>query len=305
MHPAAVTSDTLLRAAAQRIDRVDAEWLLLHVLVQPRSWLFAHRDDPLPDAATRAFRALVERRARGEPVAYLTGRRGFWSLDLEVDASVLIPRPETELLVELALTRLPRRAPRVADLGTGSGAIALALAHERPDAQVFAVDASTGALAVAQRNAGRLGLANIVFRQGDWFEPLSGERFDLVASNPPYIAEGDPHLGAGDLRFEPAQALASGVDGLDAIRRIVRDAPAYLHPGGWLLLEHGLEQAAAVRALLQGAGFAEVATHRDLERRDRITLGRKPGRSAPGARPPAPEPGAQPMDAATEPPSLD
>ncbi len=275
MPPAAITADMLLRSAARRIDRLDAEWLLLHVLQQPRSWLFAHRDDPLHEDMARTFDALVERRALGEPVAYLTGRRGFWSLELEVDEAVLIPRPETELLVELALQRIaPGRPARAADLGTGSGAIALAIAHDRPQAEVLAVDASRDALVVAQRNAQRLGLANVAFRHGDWFAPLAGARFDVIAANPPYVAEGDPHLLQGDLRFEPAPALASGVDGLDAIRSIVREAPAHLRPGGWLLLEHGLEQGSAVRALLHAAGFAEVATHRDLEHRDRVTLGR-------------------------------
>ena len=273
--PVAVTAESLLASAASRIDRVDAQWLLLHVLQQPHGWLFAHRNDPLPPAAADAFDALVRRRRDGEPVAYLTGTRGFWSLTLEVGPAVLIPRAETELLVELALGRLPADEPvRVADLGTGSGAIALAIAHERPLARVVAVDASVAALDLAARNARRTGLANVAFRAGDWCEPLRGEHYDLVASNPPYIALGDPHLSRGDLRFEPTMALASGVDGLDAIRRIVRDAPAHLAPRGWLLLEHGWEQAAAVRALLQAAGLCDIATYRDLERRDRVTLGR-------------------------------
>jgi release factor glutamine methyltransferase len=165
---------------------------------------------------------------------------------------------------------------RIADLVTGSGAFALALAHERPCAQVVATDASSAALAVARGNAVALSIANIEFREGNWCAPLAGERFDLIASNPPYIATGDPHLGEADLRFEPGAALASGDDGLDAIRVIVRDAPAHLVPGGWLLLEHGWEQGAAVRALLQRAGFVDVATERDLEARDRVTLGRTP-----------------------------
>lgn len=277
MTPTSHTADSLLGAAASRIDAVDAQWLLLHLLRQPRGWLFAHRRDALPHDVAAAFEALVARRERGEPVAYLTGTRGFWSLDLDVDAAVLIPRPETELLVELALQRVPPNAGvRVADLGTGSGAIALALAHERPHAQVDAVDASADALAVAQRNAVKLRLGNVRFHYGDWFTPLAGLRFDVIASNPPYIETGDPHLAQGDLRFEPAQALSSGADGLDAIRSIVRDAPAHLEAGGWLLLEHGWNQGAAVRALLDAADFTEVATHRDLEERDRVTLGRKP-----------------------------
>jgi release factor glutamine methyltransferase len=273
--PTSATPESLLASASLRIDRVDAEWLLLHVLQQSHGWLFAHRNDPLDPAVASAFETLVRRRMIGEPVAYLTGTRGFWSLALEVDPAVLIPRPETELLVELALERLSAHEPlRVADLGTGSGAIALAIAHERPLARVVGVDASVAALELAGRNARRLGLSNVEFRTGDWCEPLHGEHYDLVASNPPYIASGDPHLSRGDLRFEPAMALASGVDGLDAIRRIVRDAPAHLAPRGWLLLEHGWEQGAAVRALMQEAGLCDIATHQDLERRDRVTLGR-------------------------------
>lgn len=273
--PTSATPESLLASASLRIDRVDAEWLLLHALQQPHGWLFAHRNDPLDPVVASAFETLVRRRMVGEPVAYLTGTRGFWSLALEVDPAVLIPRPETELLVELALERLSAREPlRVADLGTGSGAIALAIAHERPLARVVGVDASVAALELAGRNARRLDLPNVAFRAGDWCEPLHGEHYDLVASNPPYIATGDPHLSRGDLRFEPAMALASGIDGLDAIRRIVRDAPAHLAPHGWLLLEHGWEQGAAVRALLQEAGLCDIATHQDLERRDRVTLGR-------------------------------
>ncbi|AUI06330.1 peptide chain release factor N(5)-glutamine methyltransferase [Stenotrophomonas maltophilia] len=259
--------------------RHEAELLLLHVLDRPRSWLFAHATDPLDANDQAAFEALLARRVTGEPVAYLTGRRGFWTLDLEVDPATLIPRPETELLVELALERLPQdRALRMADLGTGSGAIALALASERPQAQVLATDASPGALAVAARNAERHELRNVRFAEGghDWYAPLQGVRFDLIASNPPYIASDDPHLAQGDLRFEPATALASGVDGLDDIRRIVDGGQAYLLPGAWLLIEHGWDQGAAIRALFDAAGFAEVQTVQDLEQRDRITLGRRP-----------------------------
>lgn len=254
----------------------EAELLLAHVLDRSRSWLYAHRDDPVGPADAERYRALLARRAAGEPVAYLTGRRGFWSFDLRVTPDTLIPRPETELLVELALARLPATAGlRLADLGTGSGAIALALAHERPRARVVAVDLSPGALEVARANAAELGLANVEFRQGDWLAPLAGERFDLIASNPPYIAEGDPHLD--DLRHEPAPALSSGQDGLDAIRTIAREAPGHLVPGGWLLLEHGWDQGDAVRAILDAAGFDEVRTDRDLEDRDRVTSGRWPG----------------------------
>src|SRR4249919_924976 len=273
--PGARRLDALLLAARARIDAVDAEFLLAHALGKPRGWLFAHRDELASDDTVAAFEALVQRRGAGEPVAYLTGQRGFWRFDLAVTPATLIPRPETELLVELALSRLPSgRALRVADLGTGSGAIALALALERPRAQVVATDASAPALAVARANAQALRLANVDFREGDWLAPLAGERFDLIASNPPYIAVEDPHLGEGDLRFEPASALSSGVDGLDAIRAIVAAAPLHLEAGGWLLMEHGWDQGAAVRELLTNAGFAEVATERDLEDRDRVSLGR-------------------------------
>ncbi|MFT4255570.1 MAG: peptide chain release factor N(5)-glutamine methyltransferase [Pseudoxanthomonas sp.] len=259
------------------IDRADAELLLAHAAGRDRAWLFAHAGDELDAAQADAFSALVARRAGGEPVAYLIGRRGFWTLDLDVGPATLIPRPETELLVELALARLPADAPaRVADLGTGSGAVALAIASERPLAAVIATDFSKPALAVAVGNAQRNGIDNVWFRRGSWCDALGRERFDLIASNPPYIAGADPHLGEGDLRFEPASALASGVDGLDAIREIVRDAPAHLASNGWLLLEHGWEQGEAVRGLLCDAGFAEVATERDLEGRDRVTLGRIP-----------------------------
>jgi release factor glutamine methyltransferase len=267
--------DALLEAARRRIDRDDAQWLLAHVLGRPRSWLFAFGDHAVAADEAARYEALVARRAAGEPVAYLTGRRGFWRFDLEVTPATLVPRPETERLVELALERLPAGSDlRVADLGTGSGAIALALASERPMARVVATDASEAALAVARRNAEMLGLRNVGFRRGDWFDCLGGERFDLVASNPPYIEAGDPHLDA--LRHEPAAALASGADGLDAIRTIARDAPAHLVAGGWLLLEHGWRQGEAVRALLAHAGFVDVATLRDLEGRDRVTLGRIP-----------------------------
>ncbi|WP_066097734.1 peptide chain release factor N(5)-glutamine methyltransferase [Xanthomonas massiliensis] len=268
----------LLRQAAATIDRFDAEALLLHALGRDRAWLFAHGEAPVDADAATAFARLVERRARGEPVAYLTGRRGFWTLDLEVTPATLIPRPETELLVEQALALLPQGEPlRVADLGTGSGAVALAIARERPLAAVVATDLYGPTLAVATRNARANGVDNVWFRRGDWFVALGRERFDLIASNPPYIAAGDPHLAQGDLRFEPAPALASGADGLDAIRRLVAGAPAHLVPGGWLLLEHGWDQGEAVRALLEAGGYAGVATVRDLEDRDRVSLGRRPG----------------------------
>lgn len=271
-----------LLAAAARVlpgveGRHEAELLLLHVLGRERGWLFAHATDLLDPATAEAFSALLQRRIAGEPVAYLLGRRGFWTLDLAVSPATLIPRPETERLVELALERLPEGMPlRIADLGTGSGAIALALASERPLAQIVATDMSADALAVAAGNARQHGLANVAFRQGSWHAPLAEERFDLIASNPPYIASDDPHLAQGDLRFEPATALASGHDGLDDIRLIIAGAPAHLQPGGWLLMEHGWDQGEAIRALLEGAGFVEVETALDLEQRDRVSMGRWP-----------------------------
>jgi release factor glutamine methyltransferase len=267
--------DAALRQARERVDAVDAELLLAHVLGQSRSWLFAHGDDLLDADAEEKFAALLQRRVAGEPAAYLTGRRGFWRFDLRVTPDTLIPRPETELLVEVALARLPEnRALHVADLGTGSGAIALALACERPHAHIVATDASAAALAIAEANARELQLANVEFRRGEWCEPLGDEHFDLIASNPPYITDDDPHLAA--LRFEPRSALASGADGLDDIRRIVLESVPHLLPHGWLLLEHGHDQGEAARTLLRHAGYIEVETVVDLEQRDRVTLGRRP-----------------------------
>lgn len=266
----------LLADAGARLGRADAEILLAHVLGCARGALAA-RDGETPDEPERrAFASLVERRARGEPVAYLTGHREFWSLDLAVTPEVLIPRPETELLVEWALEHLPAGAPaRVLDIGTGSGAIALALARERPQAQLVASDLSEGALEVAQRNALRLEIANVTFVRGDLFGAIGATPgFDLIVSNPPYIAVDDPHLA--DLAFEPAVALTSGADGLEALRAIVADGPRFLAGGGWLLLEHGAEQGGAVRALLATAGFESVETRRDLAGLPRATGGRRP-----------------------------
>lgn len=256
------------------LPRLEAQMLLLHALGQPpqaRAWLLAHDDDALPaDAATR-LHALATRRLAGEPMAYLTGEKHFHGLRLRVDARVLDPRDDTETLVDWALALLPADAPRrVLDLGTGSGAIALAIAHARPQARVTAVDASADALTVARANAGQLGLA-VTLHHGDWLAPVAGERFDLIVSNPPYIAEGDAHLPA--LAHEPRSALVSGADGLDDLRRIVATAPAHLAPGGWLLLEHGWDQAAAVRALLADAGFAQVQSRRDLAGIERCSGG--------------------------------
>ncbi|MEJ8854318.1 peptide chain release factor N(5)-glutamine methyltransferase [Variovorax robiniae] len=260
-----MTIQKALRAAAKRgVDRLDAQLLLLHALGRPvheRAWLLSHDTDKLPPAARQSFESLCARRANGEPAAYLLGEKEFHGLALRVDARVLVPRPDTETLVEWALTRMPpAMASRVLDLGTGSGAIALALQHARPDAKVDAVDDSADALEVARANAARLGLP-VHFTQADW---LAGAAmgYDLIVSNPPYIAADDAHLVA--LQHEPLSALASGPDGLDDIRRIVQDAPAHLADGGWLLLEHGFDQAPAVRALLTERGFADVQSRDDL-----------------------------------------
>ena len=258
-------SDALRRWQAAGLTRLEAQMLLLHALgraTHERAWLLAHDTDALPDPAARQLQTLAERRLAGEPLAYLTGEKAFHGLTLHVDARVLDPRDDTETLVDWALALLPTDAPRrVLDLGTGSGAIALAIAHQRTRALVVAVDASADALDVAAGNAHRLGLG-VDLRQGDWFAPVAGERFDLVVSNPPYIAEADPHLPA--LAHEPRGALVSGADGLDDIRAIVAQSAAHLATGGWLLLEHGWDQAAAVRNLLGAAGFMQVQSRRDL-----------------------------------------
>ena len=258
-------ADALQHWQSRGLPRLEAQVLLLHALGQPtqaRAWLLAHDTDALPAAAAERLRTLAERRLAGEPIAYLTGRKTFHGLELHIDARVLDPRADTETLVDWALELLPADAPRrVLDLGTGSGAIALAIARQRPAARVAAVDASADALAVATANARRLGLS-LDLRHGHWFGPVVGETFDLVISNPPYIAVDDAHLPS--LTHEPRQALVSGADGLDDIRRIVAAAPAHLAPGGWLLLEHGWGQAAAVRALLGDAGFADIHSRRDL-----------------------------------------
>jgi len=275
---AAITARGLLAAAGggQAGDESvrETEVLLAHALARDRAWLYAHADDPLPVAQAIAFHQLLVRRAAGEPIAYLIGHREFWSLDLAVTPDVLIPRAETELLVELALEKIPLgEQVEIADLGTGSGAVALALAHERPHARVLATDASAAALAVARGNAERLGARNVEFAQGDWCAALGPRRFELIVSNPPYVADRDLHLVRGDLRFEPALALGSGAEGLDAMRVIIRDAPMHLKPGGWLLFEHGFEQGAAARSLLASAGYENFFTKHDLENRDRVSGG--------------------------------
>lgn len=267
---------TALEAArAGGVDRLDAQLLLAWVLQRPRTWLLAHGDDTLGEEAAQRFHALVERRAAGEPVAYLLGEKEFFGLTLKVDPAVLVPRPDTETIVEWALALLSHpagKAANVLDLGTGSGAIALAIARNCPAASVTAVDASEAALVVAAANGRALSLG-VQWQRGHWFDTLGDRRFDLIVANPPYVAEGDPHLDA--LRHEPREALVSGPDGLDALRAIVAQAPQHLAEGGWLLLEHGHEQAAAVAALLVQARFTDVVTRRDLAGRPRCTGARR------------------------------
>ncbi|HEV7166051.1 MAG TPA: peptide chain release factor N(5)-glutamine methyltransferase [Gammaproteobacteria bacterium] len=261
-------------ADASPAPRLDAELLLAHALGKGRSHLHAHPEETPSPAALESFRGSVAARRRGEPIAYLTSKREFWSLELKVNPATLIPRHETELLVELALRRTPAGADwDLLDLGTGSGAVALALARERPRCRVTATDMSAEALAVAASNAAALSIGNVEFVQGDWFAPLARRRFKLAVSNPPYVREHDPHLQMGDVRFEPRAALASGADGLDDLRRIVAAASVHLEPRGWLLLEHGHDQGAAVRALLAAHGYTAPDTFKDLSGRDRVSGG--------------------------------
>ncbi len=247
--------------------RLDAEVLLSHVTGKSRTHFRAWPENELPAEQEAAFLDLLEKRLAGHPIAHLTGSREFWSREFFVTPDVLIPRPETELLIELALERISaNQKASIADLGTGSGAIAVTLALELPNSQITALDFSAKALAIAMQNADRLGAKNIRFIQSDWFAGLpSSETFDLIVSNPPYIAEDDPHLSEGDVRFEPLSALAAGQDGLSDIRRIIREAPAQLNTGGWLLFEHGYDQSEAAQALLMEAGFRQVASFADLQ----------------------------------------
>ena len=257
--------------------RLDVELLLAAALGKPRSFLHTWPERIVSSEAALAFAGYLQRRRTGEPVAYILGQQGFWKLDLEVAPHTLIPRPETEMLVEAALELLPSFAPTtVLDLGTGTGAIALALASERPAWQVTAVDRVLEAVALAERNRQRLQLKNARVMSSHWFSAVRDERFDLIISNPPYIATQDPHLQSGDVRFEPDSALVAGADGLDDLRLIVEQAPAHLNGDGWLLLEHGYDQGAAVRELLSRAGFEKIQTRRDLGDHERITFGRLP-----------------------------
>ncbi|MGE9763390.1 peptide chain release factor N(5)-glutamine methyltransferase [Pseudomonas sp. PDM20] len=254
--------------------RLDAELLLAAALGKPRSFLRTWPERVVTREAHDLYDRYLARRVAGEPVAYILGRQGFWSLDLEVAPHTLIPRPDTELLVETALALLPASPARVLDLGTGTGAIALALACERLSWQVLGVDRIPEAVALAERNRERLRLANVAFRASHWFSAVEGERFSLIVSNPPYIPSTDPHLKQGDVRFEPSSALVSGQDGLDDIRLIIDQAPNHLENGGWLMLEHGFDQPNAVRDLLLSRGFSAVESRRDLGGHERISLGR-------------------------------
>jgi release factor glutamine methyltransferase len=274
----------LIDEGAARLQRVaddprhEAEILLGAALGQSRAYLIAHPERPVLDCeATDRYEAHITRRAHGEPIAYILGEKEFWSLPIAVEPSVLVPRPETELVVERALAHLPTDAPLdVLDLAAGSGAIALAIANERPQCRIVGTDVSADAVSLAIMNAARLGLERVEFHVGSWFEPVVGRRFDLVASNPPYIAEGDSRVEPTVRRFEPHAALYSGPTGLEALARIAADAPRHLKPGGWLVLEHGDLQGEDVRALLAANGFGSIATHRDLAGCERCTEGRRP-----------------------------
>ncbi|AGZ37061.1 MULTISPECIES: peptide chain release factor N(5)-glutamine methyltransferase [unclassified Pseudomonas] len=257
-------------------ERLDAELLLAAAIGKSRSYLHTWPERIVSSEAADVFASYLERRRAGEPVAYILGQQGFWKIDLEVAPHTLIPRPDTELLVETALQLQPASPARVLDLGTGTGAIALALASDCPAWQVTAVDRVDEAVALAERNRQRLGLDNVKVLASHWFDSLAGQRFDLILSNPPYIAAEDPHLAEGDVRFEPSSALVAGPDGLDDLRIIVDQAPEHLLPGGWLLLEHGYDQATSVQALLTARGFTEVASRKDLGGHERITMGRLP-----------------------------
>ena len=275
----AQTIKTTLTSAATLLNTeeasLDVQQLLQHVLNVNRAWLISHESDTLQPNNHAAFEALLKRRLSGEPIAYILGYREFYGLELKVTPYTLIPRPDTETLVEAALAKIPQnQSHQILDLGTGTGAIALAIAKHRPQALVTAVDASEKALSVAQENAETLGIANIRLTHSDWFSALNLQRFDMIVSNPPYIETNDTHLKQGDLRFEPISALVSGIDGLDDIRAIIAQAPQHLNPNGWLLLEHGYNQAETVAMLLMYAGFAEISHALDLAGIQRVTLGR-------------------------------
>lgn len=261
--------------SCQQEGRLEAEVLLSHSLGVNRAWLYANSENELTDQAASGFMQLVQRRRQGEPIAYLTGTREFWSLNLRVTPQVLIPRPETELLVETALARIPAGVHwRIADLGTGSGAVALAIATERPACEVFACDISAEALSVVKKNAESLNLTRIHFLQGSWLEPLEG-KFNGIVSNPPYVASHDPHMQQGDCRFEPESALSPGTDAMACIRHIAETALPFLESGGFLAFEHGYDQGEASRQLLLHLNYDEVETINDLAGLERVTVGKK------------------------------
>jgi len=257
--------------------KFEAQLLLQHTLEVNRAWLLAHEHDTLPSKADADFEALLTRRLLGEPIAYILGCREFYGLNLTVTPDTLIPRPDTETLVEAALEKIPTDANcTILDLGTGTGAVALAIAKHRPHAQVTAVDASHAALRIAEHNAKQLDLAHVSFSLGHWFSAVEGERFNLIVSNPPYIEQHDPHLSQGDLRFEPMSALASGADGMDDIREIIAHSLVHLLPQGWLMLEHGYNQAQLVADLMAEGGLVDIKTIQDLGGNDRVTIGKNP-----------------------------
>jgi release factor glutamine methyltransferase len=273
-----VLQEAIAQLSASATARLDAELLMASCLDRPRSFLLSHGGEALSPATRERFLQSVARRRRGEPVAYILGRREFWSLELEVNPGVLVPRPETELLVEFALGVLPvDEHAKVLDLGTGSGALALAIAHERPAARVVAIDASADAITLACRNAERLELGNVSFLVGDWYDPVGAMHFDLIVSNPPYIAADDPALTSAELAAEPRAALVPGPSGLEAIERIATRAAAHLHTLGWLALEHGATQARAVAALFSAAGLSTIRSLKDLAGHDRVTAARRSG----------------------------
>ena len=253
--------------------RLDAELLLLEVLKKPRTFLYAHGDTPLSSEQTQAFNALMTQRIEGVPIAYLRGTQEFWSLELITTPDTLIPRPETELLVELVLSKFEsKNTCSILELGTGTGAIAIALAHEKPHWTISASDYSKQVLDIAKRNINHHQLQNITLMHSDWFESIPKQRFDMIISNPPYLAEHDPHQHEGDLRFEPKSALVSGVDGLDALYHIIKQSPAYLKPGGMLILEHGYNQALAIKKQLEHTGYSNIQCLEDYSDHDRITI---------------------------------
>jgi release factor glutamine methyltransferase len=278
LHKMPPTISEILQTAARELrstnstPRLDAEVLAMHVCGLDRSGLITQGHSTLTNDQLHRLENLLAQRRQGEPIAYLTGTREFWSLEFNVSPATLIPRPETELLVEKALAHIPQDAKwTIADLGTGCGAIALALAKERPRCRIIATDISPAALDVARSNAAKFGLTNVEFREGSWFEPLNDMQLDMIVSNPPYVRANDPHLEQGDVRFEPEQALAAGPEGLDAICQIALSAREHLNPAAWLLFEHGWDQAAAIGQLLHRLGYRNIVCYPDLSGRDRIT----------------------------------